>query len=175
MNNKGVFMGHLFLLLLTSNLKERYLHEVLNGGKVSPELWAQIVQHLEQSFRIIDKSTFLEELLENSDKVERETVLGILKSENPEAHSKYSKKIFSIEELSSISDKNIVIQALGLFKMDVLLKASLGVSPETKKILLELSEKSNSDAERIESTSISMSEITEIHKMIVKKVNELLC
>lgn len=168
-------MGHLFLVLLTPNLKERYLHEVLNGGAVSSELWVQIIQHLEQSFRTIDKSKFLEELLENSDKVERKTVLGILKSENPEAYSKYSKKIFSIEELSSISDKNIVIQAIGSFKMDVLSKASLGVSPETKKILLGLSEKSNSGAEKIESTSISMSEITEIHKMIVKKINELLC
>ena len=164
-----------FNFILSKKLKKDYISQLAKNSTIDDILWKKIENYIAKKYKSVDNvENYFTNLFCHLDNEVKNEFLAVIKQENKELYKKLSKKIYSLEEITSIS-KQRVKKVLLTYDHKKLLKATLAVSPATMSFIKNLSILDfDIISEQTKIKPIKIETIQKIHKEIINKINSQL-
>lgn len=159
-----------FINFLNQNLKEAYLQSLVTDIYDKELLWKKIYAYIDEFKNSkLDKDE-IEQLLKYLTNDDKLYLVDLLKKSN-KYNGLIDGKIFNFEEVVSVDNK-VFSKVLSAFNLKDIAKACMAASPEVISYISECVNTESLEEERKKLGSVSIKEITSIHDLIIKNINE---
>lgn len=167
-------MGHRknFNFILPAKMKKDYISQLAKNGTIDDLLWNRVENYIRKRYRSVDNiEEYFSNLFYCLDNEVKKDFLNLIRKENKELFKKLSKKIYSLEDITSLN-KEKVKQILKKYNQKKLLKATLAISPSTLAFIKELSILDfDIISEQTKIKPIKIETIQKIHRDIIDIIN----